>query len=318
MRLLILILTLLSVAAGFTLQKTDGTTIELGDEPMVIDGSEVIMPQYIFVAASRVKLNGISEAADVSTAGTGNPLAAVYLYQELHRQGRRASAYLCSTGMSGCLADGASEPWASSLTLQVCPDGSPNAARTFSCFFFSTPTCDYTSRFLWTRTSIDELTKANPRFDEMMRSMQCFWDKNDHVAGVDASSERHSDIETFSDISTADISASEVSATEPFMFALFDQPKYQGDRKVAYSCRVGDHGCRNIREDKLWASSVSLTRCPPGYNNGDRPFTCDLYQTTSCEGNPSHSTHESIGNLALYGLDNKIKSVDCYLQTQPN
>ncbi|KAI4945110.1 hypothetical protein J4E91_008087 [Alternaria rosae] len=201
MRLLILFLTLLSVAAGFTLQKTDGTTIELGDEPMVIDGSEVIMPQDIFVAASRVKLDGISEAADVSTAGTGNPPAAVHLYQELYRHGRRASAYLCSTGMNGCLADGASEPWASSLTLQ-----------------------------------------------ETIRSMQCFLDKNDHVAGVDDRSERHSDIETFSDISTADISASEFSATEPFMLALFDQPNYQGDRKVAYSCRVGDHGCRNIRE----------------------------------------------------------------------
>lgn len=69
-----------------------------------------------------------------------------------------------------------------------------------------------------------------------------------------------------------------------------------------------------------WASSVSLTRCPPGYNNEDRPFTCDLYQyvsssrltidarltqarASSCEGNPSHSTRESIGNLALYRLD---------------
>ena len=68
MRLLILFLTLLSVAAGLTLQKTDGTTIELSDEPMVIDGSEVIMPQEMFASASRVKLDGISEIADVSTA----------------------------------------------------------------------------------------------------------------------------------------------------------------------------------------------------------------------------------------------------------
>ncbi|KAI4639970.1 hypothetical protein J4E93_008769 [Alternaria ventricosa] len=152
MRLLILFLTLLSVAAGFTLQKTDGTTIELGDEPMVIDGSDVIMPQDIFASASRVKLDGISEATDVSTAGTGNPPAAVYLYQELYRQGRRGSAYLCSTGMNGCLADGA-------------------------------------------------------------------------------------------------------------------------------------------------------------------PFTCKLYENSKCQGNPSYSARESIANLATIGLDNKIKSVDCYFDT---
>jgi len=83
MRLLILFLTLLSVAAGFTLQKTDGTTIELGDEPIVIDGSEVIMPQDIFASASRVKLDGISEATGVSTAGTGNPPAAVRAHHHL-------------------------------------------------------------------------------------------------------------------------------------------------------------------------------------------------------------------------------------------
>ena len=75
MRLRILFLTLLSVAAGFTLQKTDGTTIELSDEPMVIDGSDVIMPQDIFASASRVKLDGISEATDVSTADI-NPFPA--------------------------------------------------------------------------------------------------------------------------------------------------------------------------------------------------------------------------------------------------
>ncbi|KAI4614010.1 hypothetical protein J4E80_006700 [Alternaria sp. BMP 0032] len=107
MRLLILFLTLLSVAAGFTLQKTDGTTIELSDEPMVIDGSEVIMPQEMFASASRVKLDGISEVADVSTADINPFPAAVHLYEGPYKQGRRAKAYLCATGMNGCLADGA-------------------------------------------------------------------------------------------------------------------------------------------------------------------------------------------------------------------
>ncbi|KAI4953290.1 hypothetical protein J4E86_006831 [Alternaria arbusti] len=179
MRLLILFLTLLSVAAGLTLQKTDGTTIELSDEPMVIDGSEVIMPQEMFASASRVKLDGISEIADVSTADINPFPVAVHLYEGPYRQGRRAHAYLCATGMNGCLADGASEPWASSLTLQ--------------------------------------LTKSTPKFDKMIRSMQCFWDKDAHVAGVDARSERQSDIETFSNVGTADIGTADTSAEDPHL-----------------------------------------------------------------------------------------------------
>ncbi|KAI4633768.1 uncharacterized protein J4E87_000934 [Alternaria ethzedia] len=182
MRLLILFLTLLSVAAGFTLQKTDGTVIEVGDEPMVIDGSDVIMPQDIFASASRVQLDGISEATDVSTADINPFPAAVHLYEGPYKQGRRAKAYLCATGMNGCLADGASEPWASSLTLQTCPHGSPVGNKTFACFFFS-------------------------------------------------------------------------------------------------------------------------------------PFTCKLYENSKCQGNPSYSARESIANLATIGLDNKIKSVDCYFDT---
>ncbi|KAI4677514.1 uncharacterized protein J4E84_009201 [Alternaria hordeiaustralica] len=247
MRLLILFLTLLSVAAGFTLQKTDGTVIEVGDEPMVIDGSDVIMPQDIFASASRVKLDGISEATDVSTADINPFPAAVHLYEGPYKQGRRAKAYLCATGMNGCLADGA--------------------------------------------------------------SMQCFQDKDAHVAGVDARSERHSDT------STADIGTADTSAEDPHLLALFEQPDYQGSRSVAYSCHQGDSGCRVIREDNPWASSVILTPCPDGYNNRDRPFTCKLYENSKCQGNPSYSARESIANLATIGLDNKIKSVDCYFDT---
>jgi len=52
--------------------------------------------------------------------------------------------------------------------------------------------------------------------------MQCFWDRDAHVAGVDARSERHSDIETFSnvgtaDIGTADIGTADTSAEYPHM-----------------------------------------------------------------------------------------------------
>ena len=47
--------------------------------------------------------------------------------------------------------------------------------------------------------------------------MQCFWDRDAHVAGVDARSERHSDVETFSDISTADIGTADTSAVDVHM-----------------------------------------------------------------------------------------------------
>jgi len=51
----------------------------------------------------------------------------------------------------------------------------------------------------------------------MIRSMQCFWDKDAHVAGVDARSERQSDIETFSNVGTADIGTADTSAEDPHL-----------------------------------------------------------------------------------------------------
>ena len=52
---------------------------------------------------------------------------------------------------------------------------------------------------------------------ETIRSMQCFWDRDAHVAGVDARSERHSDIETFSNVGTADIGTADTSAEDPHL-----------------------------------------------------------------------------------------------------
>jgi hypothetical protein len=45
MRLLGLLMVLLSLVAALTLQRTDGTTLDLGDEPMEVDLSNVVMPQ---------------------------------------------------------------------------------------------------------------------------------------------------------------------------------------------------------------------------------------------------------------------------------
>jgi hypothetical protein len=54
MRLLAIFSVLLSAAASLTLHKTDGTTIELGDEPMVVDLSNVIMPALAPVTDSNI------------------------------------------------------------------------------------------------------------------------------------------------------------------------------------------------------------------------------------------------------------------------
>jgi hypothetical protein len=68
MRLLTLFLTLLSVATGFTLHKTDGTTIELGDQPTIVDSKDVIRPEQ--GAVSKSSVYSISNATDVNTANT--------------------------------------------------------------------------------------------------------------------------------------------------------------------------------------------------------------------------------------------------------
>ena len=44
--------------------------------------------------------------------------------------------------------------------------------------------------------------------------MQCFWDRDAHVAGVDARSERHSDIETFSNVGTVDIGTADIGTAD--------------------------------------------------------------------------------------------------------
>jgi hypothetical protein len=68
MRLLILFLTLLSVAAGFTLHKTDGTTIELGDQPTIVESKDVIRPEQ--GPLSKSSIYSISNATDANTANT--------------------------------------------------------------------------------------------------------------------------------------------------------------------------------------------------------------------------------------------------------
>jgi len=66
MRLLTLFMTLLSAVVGLTLNKTDGTTIELGDQPTVIDLRNVIMPARALVTESNIHSN--LDVADVNTA----------------------------------------------------------------------------------------------------------------------------------------------------------------------------------------------------------------------------------------------------------
>ncbi|OAG16972.1 hypothetical protein CC77DRAFT_365515 [Alternaria alternata] len=66
MRLFILLITFLSAVAALTLNKIDGTTIELGDEPAVVDLSNVIMPARAPVTESSA--HNARDATDVNVA----------------------------------------------------------------------------------------------------------------------------------------------------------------------------------------------------------------------------------------------------------
>jgi hypothetical protein len=67
MRFLSLLPMLLPVVMGLTLHKADGTTIELGDEPMVIDPSEIIFPERYSVPDIR-NMSDMTVMSDVATA----------------------------------------------------------------------------------------------------------------------------------------------------------------------------------------------------------------------------------------------------------
>lgn len=66
MRLFTLLITFLSAVAALTLNKIDGTTIELGDEPAVVDLSNVIIPARASVIESSA--HNARDATDVNAA----------------------------------------------------------------------------------------------------------------------------------------------------------------------------------------------------------------------------------------------------------
>ncbi|CAN9460601.1 unnamed protein product [Alternaria alternata] len=66
MRLFILLITFLSAVAALALNKIDGTTIELGDEPAVVDLSNVIIPARAPVTESSA--HNARDATDVNAA----------------------------------------------------------------------------------------------------------------------------------------------------------------------------------------------------------------------------------------------------------
>jgi hypothetical protein len=169
MRLFILFITFLSAVAALTLNKIDGTTIELGDEPAVVDFSNVIMPARAPVTESSA--HNARDATDVNAADwdrgapnvctryqlspvsltiTGSFLPAHQLqrqcrdglplqgwHEQLHDlvKHKRRVWTLTKFNLQSLIHDRVTiEP--SSIRFDVCPDGAPNHGRKFYCFFY--------------------------------------------------------------------------------------------------------------------------------------------------------------------------------------
>ncbi|KAB2104536.1 hypothetical protein AG0111_0g7587 [Alternaria gaisen] len=181
MRLFILLITFLSAVAALTLYKIDGTTIELGDEPAVVDLSNVIIPARAPVTESGA--HNARDATDVNAADWDRSASNVHFYQHTNYKGSVVTAYHCRDGMNSCMTllntkdEVTIEP--SSIRFDVCPDGAPNHGRKFYCFFYSTGHCEPTARSLFLHGSVGNLA-TNPAtigWNDKIKSVDCRWDQ---------------------------------------------------------------------------------------------------------------------------------------------
>ncbi|KAF1848742.1 uncharacterized protein K460DRAFT_404011 [Cucurbitaria berberidis CBS 394.84] len=114
MLLFTLLFAFISLAASLTLNKTDGTTLVLGDEPMIVDLSDVIMPlpemapdpimsvhllpqQNALLSTSvHVKINTLSNSSDIgSTDAGGEPVYMIQFYKDTHHKGIQGVTQSC-------------------------------------------------------------------------------------------------------------------------------------------------------------------------------------------------------------------------------
>ncbi|CAN9178389.1 unnamed protein product [Alternaria alternata] len=198
MRLFILLITFLSAVAALALNKIDGTTIELGDEPAVVDLSNVIIPARAPVTESSA--HNARDATDVNAADWDRSASNVHFYQHTNYKGSVVTAYRCRDGMNSCMTllntkdEVTIEP--SSIRFDICPDGAPNHGRKFYCFFYrrvspsrsisdatlirtSTGHCEPTARSLFLHGSVGNLA-TNPAtigWNDKIKSVDCRWDQ---------------------------------------------------------------------------------------------------------------------------------------------
>ncbi|CAG5185667.1 uncharacterized protein ALTATR162_LOCUS11368 [Alternaria atra] len=175
MRLLTLFMMLLPAVVGLTLNKTDGTTIELGDQPTVIDLRNVIMPARASVTESNIHSN--PDVADVNIANWDRLASNLHFHDHINYQGNVMTSYRCIDGINSCMTLLNNDPipfGASSITFKDCPDGAPNHGRKFHCFFFRTGACEATARSLYLRGSVANL--ANIGWNDKIKSVECYWD----------------------------------------------------------------------------------------------------------------------------------------------
>ncbi|RYN26048.1 hypothetical protein AA0112_g8320 [Alternaria arborescens] len=151
MRLFTLLITFLSAVAALTLNKIDGTTIELGDEPAVVDLSNVIIPARAPVIESSA--HNARDATDVNAADWDRSASNVHFYQHTNYKGSVVTAYHCRDGMNSC------------MTLLNTED--------------NTGHCEPTARSLFLHGSVGNLA-TNPAtigWNDKIKSVDCRWDQ---------------------------------------------------------------------------------------------------------------------------------------------
>ncbi|KAI5374488.1 hypothetical protein J4E82_006722 [Alternaria postmessia] len=177
MRLFILLITFLSAVAALTLNKIDGTTIELGDEPAVVDLSNVIMPARAPVTESSA--HNARDATDVNVADWDRGASNVHFYQHTNYKGSVVTAYHCRDGMNSCmtLLNTKDDHYRAILnSLRRLPRRSISDATLIRT---STGHCEPTARSLFLHGSVGNLA-TNPATigcNDKIKSVDCCWDQ---------------------------------------------------------------------------------------------------------------------------------------------
>ncbi|RYO37788.1 hypothetical protein AA0113_g3041 [Alternaria arborescens] len=176
MRLFTLLITFLSAVAALTLNKIDGTTIELGDEPAVVDLSNVIIPARAPVIESSA--HNARDATDVNAADWDRSASNVHFYQHTNYKGSVVTAYHCRDGMNSCMTLLNTEDKYGHIPSSIYSHYRAilNSLRRLP---RRTGHCEPTARSLFLHGSVGNLA-TNPAtigWNDKIKSVDCRWDQ---------------------------------------------------------------------------------------------------------------------------------------------